>query len=810
MMHQLLAAVLWYLLVAGFGWLSFPIAYRFLTALPDRGYAFARALGLLLWGFIFWILSSYGLLQNNPGGLVTAALLLAALSWWAWRQLPAGELRVWLRAQRSLVVAMELVFLLAFVFMAFVRVSRPEIFHTEQPMELAFINAILRSPSMPPHDPWLAGFSISYYYFGYLLVAMLAKLVGVTGSIAFNLGFITIFSSAALGAYGLAYDLLSLYKPKVQRGLLWLACLAPLFVLVLGNVEGLLEIAHARKTFWSTDATGAQTSGFWAWLDVEELTNPPNAEPSWTPRNYGTGFWWWWRASRVINDRTLSSADQELIDEFPAFSFTLGDLHPHVLSMPFIMLAVGVALNVYLGGAERRDRLPFLGLRIEAEFLALAAVVLGALAFLNIWDFPIYVGLFALAYVLRNAQQAGWSWERGRELVRVAVFLLVGGVLLYLPFYLGFTSQAGGMLPNLLNPSRGVHLWIMFATLWIPLFAYLLFLWKREGAWSRMFINILLGMVFVAGLWLFSLLTAGIYSSLLSDGALGQALAALGAPDLGSLLSASVNRRLAAFGGWLTLGVLLGISFGLLVKPDAKNEAPSASFAARSFVILMVFVGALLVTAPEFVYLRDQFGTRMNTVFKFYFQAWQLWAVAAAVSSVILLQDLRSWGRALFAGLLALVLAAGLIYPLFSFSDITRNPVGSLDGGSYLSPDVRQAIQWLQQAPLGTLVEAVGGSYDANFARYATHSGQPGLMGWPGHEGQWRGGNVDWARIDDIQVLYSAADWATAQAIFDKYEVKYLVVGEWERSSYLVSDSLFAENLIVAYQNPSVTIYQVP
>ncbi|HKY78624.1 MAG TPA: DUF2298 domain-containing protein, partial [Anaerolineales bacterium] len=353
----MLSAVLWYLLVAGFGWLSFPIAYRFLTALPDRGYAFARALGLLLWGFIFWILSSYGLLQNNPGGLVTAALLLAALSWWAWRQLPAGELRVWLRAQRSLVVAMELVFLLAFVFMAFVRVSRPEIFHTEQPMELAFINAILRSPSMPPHDPWLAGFSISYYYFGYLLVAMLAKLVGVTGSIAFNLGFITIFASAALGVYGLAYDLLSLYKPKVQRGLLWLACLAPLFVLVLGNVEGLLEIAHARKTFWSTDATGAQTSGFWAWLDVEELTNPPNAEPSWTPRNYGTGFWWWWRASRVINDRTLSGADQELIDEFPTFSFTLGDLHPHVLSMPFIMLAVGLALNVYLGGAERREPL---------------------------------------------------------------------------------------------------------------------------------------------------------------------------------------------------------------------------------------------------------------------------------------------------------------------------------------------------------------------------------------------------------------------------------------------------------------------
>ncbi|HEX9597397.1 MAG TPA: DUF2298 domain-containing protein, partial [Anaerolineales bacterium] len=684
-MDQLLAAVLWYLLVAGFGWLSFPIAYRFLKALPDRGYAFGRALGLLLWGFVFWTLSSYGLLQNDLGGLITAAVLLTALSWWAWRQLPPGELRAWLRAHRFLVVAMELLFLVAFVFMAFVRYSRPEIFHTEQPMELAFINAILRSPSMPPHDPWLAGFSISYYYFGYLLVAMLAKLVGVTGSIAFNLGFITIFASAALGAYGLAVNLLSLYKPKAQRALLWLACLAPLFVLVLGNAEGLLEIAHARHAFWSADASGAQTSGFWTWLDVEDLTNPPSAEPRWTPRNYATGFWWWWRASRVINDQTFSGGDQELIDEFPAFSFTLGDLHPHVLSMPFIMLAVGLALNVYLGGAERNEPLPFLKLRIEPGFLVLVACVLGALAFLNIWDFPIYVGLFALAYGLRTAQQAGWSWQRGFELVRLAFLLLIGGVVLYLPFYVGFTSQAGGVLPNLLNPSRGIHLWIMFGTLLIPLFAYLLFLWRREGTWSHLLTNILFGLVFVAGLWLFSLLISWLYATFFAGGELGQALASLGAPDLGSLLLVSITRRLAAAGGWLTLSILLGIAFGLLVKRAPNKEAGTAPFAARTFVVLLVFLGALLVTAPEFVYLRDQFGTRMNTVFKFYFQAWQLWAVAAAVASAILLQELRRWGRVLFTVLLALVLATGLIYPLFSFSDVARNPVGSLDGASYLS-----------------------------------------------------------------------------------------------------------------------------
>src|SRR3990172_1544487 len=97
-MAQVLAAVLWYLLLAALGWLSFPIAYRFLGALPDRGYAFSRPLGMLLWGFIFWLLSSFGFLRNDVAGLLTAAALLGGLSWWAWKQAPKGELRAWLRA----------------------------------------------------------------------------------------------------------------------------------------------------------------------------------------------------------------------------------------------------------------------------------------------------------------------------------------------------------------------------------------------------------------------------------------------------------------------------------------------------------------------------------------------------------------------------------------------------------------------------------------------------------------------------------------------------------------------------------------
>ena len=76
------------------------------------------------------------------------------------------------------------------------------------------------------------------------------------------------------------------------------------------------------------------------------FSDAPSQPLTWIPDR----FWWWWRASRVISDFDLRGAFQEIIDEFPFFSFLLGDLHPHVLAIPFNLLAVAIALNLFLGG----------------------------------------------------------------------------------------------------------------------------------------------------------------------------------------------------------------------------------------------------------------------------------------------------------------------------------------------------------------------------------------------------------------------------------------------------------------------------
>ncbi|MBM3124866.1 MAG: hypothetical protein FJZ87_07285, partial [Chloroflexi bacterium] len=176
----------WYLLVLLLGWVTFPLAYRLFPALPDRGFTLARAAGLLIWGYFFWLLASLGMAQNDAGGILLALALLIGMSVACLfgNRFPFIE---FIKSNRSLVLTAEALFLVAFAFMAFVRSANSELVSTEKPMELAFISAILRSPSFPPQDPWLSGYAISYYYFGYVMTGMLAKLTALPGSLAHNL-----------------------------------------------------------------------------------------------------------------------------------------------------------------------------------------------------------------------------------------------------------------------------------------------------------------------------------------------------------------------------------------------------------------------------------------------------------------------------------------------------------------------------------------------------------------------------------------------------------------------------------------------
>ena len=383
-MSSILAFVSWYIIITLLGWLTFPLVYFLFPALADRGYSLSRVAGLLIWSYLFWIFTSLGLTQNTIGGILFALCVLIGLSVWALSNIDhrISSVLSWLKSNLRLVITVEVLFLIAFAFLAFLRAGNPELDGTERPMELMFINAILRSPTFPPHDSWLSGYAISYYYFGYVMTAMLAKLAGLTGSVAHNLMTSLIFALAAIGAYGILYNLLSAVnqnsKIANRKSQIGFSFLAPLFLLFVSNIEGFLEVLHSHGIFWPANST----SNFWTWLGIKDLSDAPSQPLTWIPDR----FWWWWRASRVVSDFDLRGTFQEVIDEFPFFSFLLGDLHPHVLAISFNLLAVAIALNFFLGGW--RGEIEFFGfhLNISKTGFLFAALTLGGLAFLNTWD----------------------------------------------------------------------------------------------------------------------------------------------------------------------------------------------------------------------------------------------------------------------------------------------------------------------------------------------------------------------------------------------------------------------------------------
>jgi uncharacterized membrane protein len=202
----------------------------------------------------------------------------------------------------------------------------------------------------------------------------------------------------------------------------------------------------------------------------------------------------------------------------------------------------------------------------------------------------------------------------------------------------------------------------------------------------------------------------------------------------------------------------------------------------------------------------------MNTVFKFYYQAWILLGLAAAWGAAEIFRRGRGWGG-VFACLLLLVMMAGLVYPSLSLATKTDGFADrglTLDGtlhGAYLSPDDRAAATWLMTAPDGVLVEAVDGSYSSG-ARIATHTGLPNVIGWVFHQGQWRGGYEEvGSRESDVEQIYLSGNWEEVRALLDRYDVRYVYVGPLERRLYAVNEGKFRRNLEVVFEQGAVVIY---
>ena len=900
--------LLWWWLVVQVLWLiALPICLRVLRPLPDRGTSVAKAFGILVFVYPLWFFGSLGFLDNSRFSYTLVLVLLGALSVAIWRR-SAADLRSFWWSHRRLLIVQEALFLAAYLGFGLIRMFNPEVVNTEKFMDFAFMSGAWRSESFPPLDPWFAGGTINYYYFGHLAVAILTRLSGLPLAETFNLALALLFGLAALGAFGAAYNLVLVHRQsrtpsgrrrrgrrgqrtdRVGGGSWWhrlgtipaamvTGLLAGYLLLIGGNLHGPLTLlrdpGYLDKDFWQgmgwnstrvlvikageatlQSRTGQPVSGVVSFTDAglyrSEVTlqvaglepngayrallgRGPCRQPSGESEQFatlradssgratGTGA-----LGRPLTELTagafhvairlpaspavplacgeITGRDLDYtINEFPAFSFLLGDLHPHVLALPFTLLALQVAFSWWLHppvprwSAWRRDR-------AEVGRLLVGAGLIGALYSLNSWDFPTYFVLAAVAMAGAMVRRTPTMRGAGAALVSVVITAVIA-VVLFFPFYVDFEPPASGLglVPIRSRLDQFVVFW---GLLLVPSVAFLATVlpWRSLG------------------------LTRGAFAS--ARQAAGMVPATGWGRAAGAIWAAAfvVVTVLAALrgNGVLAVSLLLGLAAAWAIW--AQRERPAVVFA-----LVLLGLAAALIGACEVVYVQDFYGAalrRMNTVFKLYYQAWTLLAVVGAFGTYVVGSSLwravrasrpAAPGLAAGAAVLGVALVVlGLVYPAATTVQRTDGfrKTPTLDGFAFLKqhqPEDYQAAQWLIENVPGrpVVLEAVGGPY-SHYARIATQTGLPTVLGWPQHERLWRGAAAESAIVErerDIDTIYRASNLAEVRHLLDRYNVEYIVYGYLEASKYrdygAAARAKFEAGLETVFRAGNTSVYKV-
>lgn len=725
MAESLIEALRWYVILSLLAWLLIPWLYAALRQLPDAGLSLLRPLGLLLAVLPVWWLSAWGIIPFNNVTLISAAGAMGAAGWFIGVQrwhLPSALLRL-----RGEILVFESMTLLLFVGYALFRGYHPDIAFTEKPMELAFLNSALQTTSMPPPDPWFAGEPINYYYLGYVLMTVPARLGGIEASVAFNLALATTFAAVVVAATGTAVNIARVWSNERRGSVVASGLLAAVFLVGIGNLHTPIEfVKHPRQT-----------------LDAS----------------------WWggvgWGASRVISDAGVSGVAEprQTINEFPAFSFVLGDLHPHVLAYPLLVAALAVGFACWQTQRAERCQLPA---------ALLGGVLAGALYAINSWDMPLAM-LVVVASVAVPAIR-----ERHHMPVFNLSAALAAAVVTVAPFALSYDAAVGA-------PVEGVPEFVSS----LPLVGGLV---ETVGVvtWERSSLSELLT---VHGLFL--TLAALVFVALWQDA---------GRPKPGRKLTIAavvvlILSVLFSFPGLCLFTVPLVVFIWLALSRQLGTTS--------RYLALLIALAFTLLLVVEIVFLRDAFGDRMNTVFKVYFQVWAIFSIALAAAMPPALRALwRQFGRWTIVpvSFAIMMIAGAALYPPLSAYRWTEgfNAWQGLDGLSHLArsaPEEYEAARWLaEHATIDEhILEAPGCSYGTQGGlphnRASVISGSATILGWNFHERQWRAGQpAELAEIpqrqQDAATIFNDPNSDGARRLLAKYQIDYVYIGTFERDGF--------------------------
>ncbi|HCU99808.1 MAG: hypothetical protein CL897_06665 [Dehalococcoidia bacterium] len=826
------------------GALALPLAFRFFGRFPDTGVGLAFTLGLTLVAAGYFFLRVIGAFSAGQGGfLLVIALFGLATCVIAARDRNFKE--TFSRSFSSIAVVSGLFSLLFFGFAVF-WAHTSDIANTEQPMDFLYLNSMLVSPDYPPHDPWFSGENASYHYGGYLQAAVLTGASGVWPAAGYGLSLAALFASAGTAAFSLCSALTRWLWPRVSRSwVVFAAGLGVVLLLLSGSLASSFELASAHD---------ADHQGVYTAFGVEGLVRcGSEADETCTGLRLGGSSTWypddhwvWWRMSRMAywgpHPPPPETVFPTTVTETPSFSFILGDLHPHVMSIPGVLLAIGVCAALWRG----RGRLCWQGHRRLPWYCIVIALIFGSLAFVNVWDVLVFSPLLAVVVFARNLRTqttSGALWDAISWLTPPALLAVVA----FSPWWLDFSPETGGVYAYSGEGTRIEHVLLMWGVLIVFSLTVLYWLLQRgDNAWS---LSALFGNPRLPGA--FRCRHEAVMRSFTQPFFVAFGVAVL--PFAVWLIFVAFQRTAAPYhvgdgvitafstrtgGAWAAL-LLYGFALWFLAAAtfllDRRRHAaaPIAALAA---------LGVLLLYLTELFLLRDAlfFLPRFNTVFKLSYQAWIVLSIAGASSVVGAMRITVPRFRPYVVVPLVVLLGASLVFVITNVPNRAGgfNTTVSLDGLRYVQEAdgaEYELIRWLQDNVEGDeiVVEASGrlwergddgmpvlrqgaSSYNSSVSRVGYRTGLQTPIGWPGHEITWRGRSQELLdeitrRQDLVDLIYTAPSEAQVLAALQETGASYVVVGMLERSAY--SGGLlppFGEFLDTVFVEGNVSVFRVP
>lgn len=833
----------WSVVLVLFGLVTLPLATKLWGSFSSGGFFLSQPMGLIFTCLVLWTLTHLKLCRINVICIILSAVIVGLCCY-----IPKSFRESFIEKAKSKgfvesIVIEETAFLIVFFLMCYFKGFLPDINGQEKFMDYGFIMSMQRNGSLPANDMWLSGNSINYYYFGQYIWSVVIKISGIPTGVGYNLA----MCSATAIPFAMSFSIGKfLIEAATQRGFKDNKIIKYVAGFLTGCAVSLWGNSHSF--YYDENSVGNHLLKVFRSMGIDVGRTDRFFYPD------STRFIGWNPDLKV--DYT--------IEEFPFYSYLVGDLHAHVISMIIVLLISAIVLSMLctvelptraernvvhtldnLSG-ERNRLLPELESTVTLH-LVLCAVLLGCAQMTNYWDFLIYFVFCSMGSLIFN-------------IIRSPKFTNIAGALV-------FVANVGGIL--IIYLAKGSNPPVLFALQLLLMISSFLFCVVSPSALPRTSFQ----MSFLFTVATLTALPFNINFDMISN-------------SLGKVKNHSSLFQLFILYG---THVIISVFFLVVVfanknyryafsKKSKKNQNArltnvigeennftnpvQAFFGKRNLIDIyccgMTVVGIMLLIAPEIFYVRDIYTggyLRSNTMFKFAFAAFIILSTTMIYSITRLIFFTNKKGR---NSIVFLVIAIGFAidllipahYTMVSLKqrsgDLKRENYKTLDGTAYIQTFTSRymndtytgnlmpymaCVEWFNGNVEGSPVicEAYGDSYTDNCI-ISAYTGLPTVFGWQTHEWLWRfHGIVNketdilesdperdvWKlyitpRHNDVDILYLSSYAPDVQSIINKYQIEYIVIGDLERFRYGHDNSaVFAELGNVVFNYEDLTVYKV-